>query len=154
MVDSEELKELLQTVLDDEDELSKFALEYHVGHTEMHDRIKLVVTQPMVVCTTIPKGTPVEMGEEESTAQVKNIPLTAKILRKFIERILENEIWKIENCSETADPDTARIEISVKKKGESKFHAEVWESCKKGDERLSALIDALEELCPEESLEI
>ncbi|MFW9889750.1 MAG: hypothetical protein ACFFER_16300 [Candidatus Thorarchaeota archaeon] len=138
-----ELRNYLKDLLKGKAELANFLFEYQSGHTAYYSRLRITVTSDKIVHWKIPKGTPIDSKQETKAAKKREIAFSNDMLAAFIQELVRQKIWDLENCSERALPNAAVLTFSIRDSDNLVFEQKVWESCRFDDKTTKELIRTL-----------
>jgi hypothetical protein len=138
-----ELRNYLKDLMKGKADLANFSFEYQYGHTAYYSRLRITVASDKIVHWKIPKGTPTDIKQETKAAKKREIAFSNDMLAAFIQELVKQKIWDLENCSERALPNTAVLTFSIRDEDNLVFEQKVWESCRFDDKTTKELIRTL-----------
>jgi hypothetical protein len=145
-----ELKNYFKNLLKGKAELANFSFEYRSGHTSFHSRLRIILSSDKITHWKIPKGTPVDSSEETKAARIRETDFSIDKLRMFVQELAKHKIWDLENCTERALPDTARLSFSIRDSDNLLFEREVWETCRNDNKQTKELLKDLAAVLPQD----
>lgn len=143
-----ELRNYLKDLVKGKIELVGFSFEYRSGHTAFHSRLRIVLSSDKIMHWKIPRGIPVDSSKETKSARKREIEFSIDKLRLFVQELVKNKIWDLENCTERALPDTALLSFSIRNNDNLLFEREVWENCRNDDRQTKDLLKAIAAILP------
>lgn len=144
-----ELQKYLKDLVKRQDRLRTFSFEYQAGHTSFHTRLRILITSERIEHRRIPKGTPVESPDEANVTKLQEMDFSLERLLAFVNELMKNKIWDLENCTERALPDTALLTFTIRDNDSPVFERKVWESCRNDDRTTKELIRSLAAIIPQ-----
>jgi hypothetical protein len=138
-----ELRNYLKDLIKGKADLANFSFEYQYGHTAYYSRLRITVASDKIVHWKIPKGTPIDIKKETKAAKKREIAFSNDMLAAFIQELVKQKIWDLENCSERALPNAAVLTFSIRNGDNLVFEQKVWESCRFDDKTAKELIRTL-----------
>lgn len=145
---SKDLKNYLKDLVKGKTTITNFSFEYRSGNTSFHTRLRILVTAEKIEHRRIPRGIEVDSREEKKATKVNETDFSEDKLKSFAEVLLKKKIWDLENCTDRALPDTARLTFTILDNGNPIFSQEIWESCRNDDTRAKELIRAISAIIP------
>jgi len=145
-----ELKKYLKELLKKQDRLTAFSFGYQSGHTSFHTRLRILITSEKIEHRRIQKGTPVDSPHEANVAKVREIEFSVEKLSAFVEELMKNKIWDLENCKGRVLPDTALLTFAIWDNDNLVFEQKVWESCRNDDKRTKELLRSIADIIPQD----
>ncbi|MFW9787555.1 MAG: hypothetical protein ACFFE2_10230 [Candidatus Thorarchaeota archaeon] len=143
-----ELKKYLKDLVKKQTGVAGFSFEYQSGHSAYHTRLKILITSEKIEHRRIQRGTPVDSPEEANATKVQEKEFSVEELTAFVEELMKNKIWDLENCTERALPDTALLSFTIKDNDDVVFEQKVWQSCRNDDSRTKELIRCIASIIP------
>ncbi len=145
-----ELRNYLKDLLKGKTELTNFSFEYRSGHNAFHSRLRIILSSNKITHWKIPRGTPVDSSEETKSARIREIEFSIDKMKLFVQELIKNKIWDLENCTERALPDTALLSFSIRNNDNLLFEQEVWENCRNDNKQTKALLKVLAAILPQD----
>jgi hypothetical protein len=143
-----ELKKYLKDLVKKQTGLAAFSFEYQSGQSTFHTRLRILITLERIEHQRIQRGAPADGSDDTKEPKLQEMEFSAEKLSAFIEELMKNKIWDLENCTERALPDTALLTFAIRDNDNLVFEQKVWESCRNDDKRTKELLRSLSAIIP------
>ena len=144
-----ELKKYLKNLVKKQTGLAAFSFEYQSGQSTFHTRLRILITSERIEHQRIQRGAPADAPDDTKESKLQEMKFSAEKLSAFIEELMKNKIWDLENCTERALPDTALLTFVIRDNDNLVFEQKVWESCRNDDKRTKELLRCLSAIIPQ-----